>query len=258
MVVFASVCAAVAAIGLVWLFKPPPSILVPGFLIINDRVAQRLGFSSGDTKRLLEASDLPDARTWVRTRLLGLVLVTLAVTASLGHISIGVFIAEMGAAIYFFAIASVRSIEQTEYDPERHFDMQAPRFGDSSFVLPLLVVAGDALLLALLPKLEARLLALTVLAAVPVAYVIVRAKVRDGEEMRLRAAIDWRRKSSWVVTIVGIANVMAFAYSTLYSDLHVPLVMSLRLWALLGLAVTIYSTRHIFATSNDELRAALR
>jgi len=176
------------------------------------------------------------------------------VTGFFGHASIGVLVSEVLFVTYCFAIASVNAAKKAaEIAVAESEATTVSKRIDAFLALILFVVAIDAALLWLLPVLDARILGAVVLAVVPLAYYIAISRAGEGKT-RFSEALDWRRRSGWITTVLSLANVSAFAYGTFYVNSHASTAIALRVWPLLGMTLVIFYTRRIFAASNDQLR----
>jgi hypothetical protein len=252
-------CAAVALVGVFWFLKPQDAILEPAGLIFDRRAAQRLGFNESEVDRILRAYGTPDPWNLVRARLFGFSFLTLGAAAYFAHVSLSMLLAEVGCAVYCFAIVSVlarRKIGSGTAATEEMHNAKYWRINDRVLVVTLLIASGNALFLALVPSLEARIVALAVFSAVPVVWYIRRACMLNSEAATLLVALGWRQKSGWIATVMSFANMIAFAYGTLLFDSHDPAAIAVRAWSLLSLGATLYYTRHVFMSSNRQLQSA--
>jgi hypothetical protein len=237
-------CAAVALVGAFWFLKPQDSLLMPAGLIFDQPVARRSGFSESESDRILRAYGAPDPWNLVRARLFGFSFLSLGVAAYFAHISLSMLLAEICCAVYCFVIVSVlarRQIGSGTAAAEEEKNVKHRRITDRVLVATLLVASGNAVFLALIPSLQARIVALVVFAVVPVAWYIWHARMLDVDETPLRVALEWRQKSGWSATIIGFANAIAYAYGTLLLDNHDPVTIALRVWSMLGVGATFYS-----------------
>jgi hypothetical protein len=253
----ALVPAVVAAVGLLWLAWPRFGTLVPGALILDERVATHLGLSNEAYSRVRDAGGTSGPRDFAEARLLGLLFAVIGISALFSHTSPMIVLVAAAVVLYAAVLRSAGAWRQQ--GPLRaSFGRRGQLTVDTVMLVAMLGPIGNAVILVAVPSIAARGLALVVgavLRIVPYVYAVTNLSDATSSLERTLAA---RRCYALSYTAIGIANVLAFAYGTLVLDVGGGFGVALRVWGIVAMALLLYYARKRFAALNEALRSALR
>jgi hypothetical protein len=242
------VTAVIAVIGLLWVVWPGYGFLIPGALVLDERVAAHFGLSSDAWSRVRHAGGGSDPRDIAETRLAGFAFAIIGVSALVTHAPAMVALVPAVVVVYGAVLSS--AARRASRTPRLNLRDVA----SAAMLGPI----GNAVILVCVPTIAARGLAVVVGAVLAVVAFVVAASNADDAASPLEKTLAARRACGLSYTAIGAANVLALGYATLVLHIGSGYAAVLQGWAVISIALLAYSGHARFGALNETLRSAVR
>jgi hypothetical protein len=257
-IIQAFVAAAVALFGLLWLAWPRFGTLVPGGLILDERVATHLGLSSDALSRVRDAGGISGPRDIAEARILGFALAFIGISALFSHTSAMVLLVAV-VVVDYSAVLTSAGAKRLSARALRPSAERRGRFTvDNVTMVAMLGPIGNAVILVAAPYFTARCLAILVGAVVAIVAYVYAVTNLSAAASPLERALAARRRSALSFTAIAAANLVAFAYGTLVLDVGNGFAVALTGWGAVSTALLVYYARKRFSALNEALQSALK
>lgn len=208
---------AIGLMGIFWLFRPEPELLIPGALVFDEKTARSLGLDAVKRERIRAAGGFPALSNPMHSRLLGLMFFAVGSSALVDHFKPAFVLLELAIVFDGFVFVAARTNGETgTSSPSKvgRLSFAGLAFNDAALLIALSATVANIVILLAIGTVPARFIAIALfLTLLVLAHAHSELRTPPETFSLTTVAID-RRRRGFGFTLLLAAGVFALGFST--------------------------------------------